>query len=352
MVSDTLCGPGVAKSIQVEVNSIVANVSQSMIHCDGDSTYLCVDIQGGTGTYSIQWSPDSLFANPSSSCTWVEGHSGLNYTLAIDNGNEQIYLAPTLAVNPLPDVLWNSSYLACYGEDIQLLEGIPVGGTFNGSYVSGNYFMGSQSGPGTHPISYLVTDSNGCSNSAFANVLVNDSLPWVKLEPLVPVLYPTEFVAFLDTNNSGGLVHADSVDHYSYQWYGWDYYQDTIAIAGATSGSLQINWEEYEGIFFEIQDTLSCSKTSSALLLFWESIEEYSQRKIKIYPNPSHSVLFLDTETDIESYKIYDSMGRLVESQLNRRNENSLDIQFLDAGFYSTEILSEGQVYHASSLKN
>ena len=59
--------------------------------------------------------------------------------------------------------------------------GSPAGGTFSGTGVSAaGSFDPAIAGVGSHVITYTFTDTNGCENSATANVVVN-ALPVVSV---------------------------------------------------------------------------------------------------------------------------------------------------------------------------
>ena len=51
-------------------------------------------------------------------------------------------------------------------------QGSPSGGSYSGTGVSGTNFNASVAGVGTHSITYLYTDINGCSNTAFKDIIV------------------------------------------------------------------------------------------------------------------------------------------------------------------------------------
>ena len=53
-----------------------------------------------------------------------------------------------------------------------LNQGLPVGGVYSGTGVSGTNFNASLAGVGSHPVTYTYTDVNGCSNSAVKNIVV------------------------------------------------------------------------------------------------------------------------------------------------------------------------------------
>ncbi len=61
----------------------------------------------------------------------------------------------------------NSTILALSG-------GIPAGGTYSGTGVSGTNFNASLAGLGVHAITYTYTDSNGCVSSVFDNIVVTN----------------------------------------------------------------------------------------------------------------------------------------------------------------------------------
>ena len=78
-----------------------------------------------------------------------------------------------LTVNELPIVTMQADSLCSYLGVVTLNGGSPSGGTYSGTGVSGNDFDASI-GAGVYPVSYAYTDSNGCSNSAVADITVLD----------------------------------------------------------------------------------------------------------------------------------------------------------------------------------
>lgn len=76
----------------------------------------------------------------------------------------------TITVNPLPTVNAGSYAAVCQDAVNVNLAGIPTGGTFSGTGVSGNTFDPSS---GTQTLTYNYTDANGCSNSATTTITVN-----------------------------------------------------------------------------------------------------------------------------------------------------------------------------------
>ncbi len=80
-----------------------------------------------------------------------------NGCLSSDTINVTINALPIVSLTILDSTL-------CYYESSEILTGLPSGGTFSGTSVSGNQFDPSV-GIGLYDIIYLYTDGNGCASS-------------------------------------------------------------------------------------------------------------------------------------------------------------------------------------------
>lgn len=69
------------------------------------------------------------------------------------------------------------------------LAGSPVGGVFSGPGISGTNFSPASAGAGTHTITYVYTDSMGCTGSTTAVTTVN-------ICPAVGAPFPTDLVLY------------------------------------------------------------------------------------------------------------------------------------------------------------
>jgi len=76
----------------------------------------------------------------------------------------------TITVNPLPIVDAGVYSAACSNGSNVALTGIPSGGTFTGTGVTGSAFNPTS---GTQTITYSYTNGNGCTNSDVATITVN-----------------------------------------------------------------------------------------------------------------------------------------------------------------------------------
>jgi hypothetical protein len=78
----------------------------------------------------------------------------------------------TITIDAVPTVSLQSAQTACIGNMLSL-NGSPAGGTYNGTGVSGSTFNASLAGIGPHVISYVYSNTNGCSGSASKTVTVS-----------------------------------------------------------------------------------------------------------------------------------------------------------------------------------
>lgn len=101
--------------------------------------------------------------------------------------------------------------------------------------------------------------------------------------------------------------------------------------------------------FMITDDSLSWGKTRFYLLSASKStgIRSVQESKIRIYPNPSTDVLYLNASEEkyrsMHSYRIIDPLGRLVQSDVLNASENSssIDINMLNNGVYLLEVWGE-----------
>lgn len=127
-------------------------------------------------TYNISGATTGGGFADASGTVFNVGVSTVTY-IATDNSGNSNSESLTITVNDLPTVsLSNFSVdsLCTYSNPITLPTGTPTAGVYSGNGVSGVYFDPSQSGAGTHWISYIYTDTNGCVNSDSTSIVVDE----------------------------------------------------------------------------------------------------------------------------------------------------------------------------------
>ena len=109
--------------------------------------------------------------------TVLAGAQDFDITLQLSYANpllNNLVCTYPVIVQPLPIVTAGSYGPTCVTASALSLSGLPAGGTWSGSGVSGSMFTPSVAGAGTIRIYYSYTDENGCSSVDSTEVVVND----------------------------------------------------------------------------------------------------------------------------------------------------------------------------------
>ncbi len=142
-----------------------AQISGNLSFCEGGETTLTAS--GGT---NYTWSSGEITA-----AIVVGAADDYSVTVTDNNGCTDTE-SVTVIVNNLPTVeLELEIDTFCINETtIELIGGTPLGGAYSGLGIMGNIFNPSTAGVGTHLITYTYVDTNGCENSDFQEVAVED----------------------------------------------------------------------------------------------------------------------------------------------------------------------------------
>lgn len=144
--------------------NLVITASGATTFCQGDS----ITLDAGAGYASYLWSGSETTQSI------VVGSTG-TYSVNVSNNCGNTTEAISVTVNPLPTVsLVLNIDSACLGTSAFVLSGgLPVTGVYSGSGVTSGNFDASIAGIGTHTITYIYADVNGCSDSATATIYVD-----------------------------------------------------------------------------------------------------------------------------------------------------------------------------------
>lgn len=107
----------------------------------------------------------------------------------------------SIVINPLPDVTMNELPPCTSDQPFQLSGGLPVNGGYFGEGIVGGYFLPDSAGIGTHIITYVYTNSFGCSSSASIAFDVDNCLGLKEMEYSDLSIYP---------NPSSGKITIES----------------------------------------------------------------------------------------------------------------------------------------------
>ena len=109
--------------------------------------------------------------------TVLAGAQDFDITLQLSYANpllNNLVCTYPVIVHPLPIVTAGSYGPTCVTASPLSLSGLPAGGTWSGSGVSGSMFTPSVAGAGTIRIYYSYTDENGCSSVDSTDIVVNE----------------------------------------------------------------------------------------------------------------------------------------------------------------------------------
>jgi hypothetical protein len=153
---------------------------------------------------AIHW-PDTLFFN--------------KIMASVDNGNYYCKVKGSaatvtsstlsLTVNPMPVASLsglNTSY--CAGDPAVSLSGLPTGGSFSGTSLTGNVFNPVNSG--TYYLSYSVTNAQGCTATDVDTTVVY-ALPDAGFTGLATSYCNNSATVTLIPNTSGGIFSGNAV---------------------------------------------------------------------------------------------------------------------------------------------
>ncbi len=125
--------------------------------------------------------------------------------------------------------------------------------------------------------------------------------------------------------------------------------------SGSNNGTITANYSKNTSTSIRRTDTITFSGSGvsdvnvTVIQDFATSIDNpVSKNQIKIYPNPTNSILIIESSVDINYIKIYDLLGRLVyESKFKQE----IDISNFDEGIYLLKLYSkEGEILKTEKI--
>ena len=159
------------QNISLVVNDLTnITSSNSLINefCLNDSISVLNNYLPIGGTYFGNGISNNLF-DPSLAGV---GQQLVNYEFVDSNGCLSSII-DTLNVNALPIVNLTSIEICENSPSVALNNGLPTGGTYSGIGISNGFFNPINFNPGNSTLTYLVTDSNNCSNIDTSFIKIN-----------------------------------------------------------------------------------------------------------------------------------------------------------------------------------
>jgi hypothetical protein len=278
VTASNTCGTDTSNVLDVIVNPLPTAPIISAIggtsFCDGDSLML-------TGNNGGVWS------NNSTTVEITVLQSGSYYVTASNTCGTDTSNVIDVTVNPLPNLSVNvSANPVCMGSEVSLTANGAGNIVWGGSVQNGIPFIPA----GTATYMATVTDTNGCSDTISATVIVN---------PL-PIVSLVQGVGMLTANATGA----------AYQWLDCD--NGFAAIAGETNQSFT---PTVSGNYAALITENGCTDTSACFNVLVVGLSANNNTSnIHIYPNPANDILTIQTTKPL-LIEIYSLEGNLIESR-------------------------------------
>jgi len=154
-----------------EPAAIVTSVSQTNVTCNGGADgSIDLTVNGGTAPFTFDWNSGTYTTED------LTGLSAGTYAgvLTDANGCPDSGTITITEPNAIIATLAIANDTTCSADGAFALTGAtPAGGVFSGPGVSGGSFDPSVAGAGVHVITYIYTDSSGCTASATDSIYVD-----------------------------------------------------------------------------------------------------------------------------------------------------------------------------------
>lgn len=288
---------------------------------------------GGLGAISFAVSagtlPGGLTLLPNGTLSGTPAATGsFNFTITATDASgctgSQIYNME-VQCNPNGASLNNLPTLCSNSGAQTLTQGLPSGGSYSGTGVTGNQFDPSS---GTQVITYSVNDAYGCLQTATSTITVNTA-PNVALAPFSTLCFNDPPIVLTGGTPAGGTYSGTSV----------------------SGGIFTPNAVGDFNITYSYTDGNNCSSSVSQILRVevCAGLDTFGSTPISIFPNPSSGFITLDLGTEhLKRLQVRNSLGQLAY-ELDMISSDTqlpiqLDLSFLTSGVYFLELIGENQM--------
>jgi len=168
--------------------------------CNGDS----VKLEHNTTGLNYSWFENNMMIPGANTNSYFVKRAGTYHLVTTLGSCSDTSNSFTLSTVKKPNVTLAAISSSC--PDVRfdtLTGGLPAGGVYSGTYVSGNLFVNSTAGPGNHTITYTYKDTVGCSGAASQTKIVH-AYPSVSLSPLNNMCADTATFTLSNGLPSGG----------------------------------------------------------------------------------------------------------------------------------------------------
>lgn len=347
-------------------------------------------LSGGTpagGNYSGANVSNNQF-NPA---TAGVGQHSITYTYTNGNGCYGTANA-TVTVTAAPAVTFAAPAAVCENAPaIPLSGGSPMGGIYGGTGVSGGTFTPATAGPGSHIITYSVTDGNGCSGSS-SDTMVVHALPQVSLTAPANTCAKDAPIQ-LGGTPAGGTFSGAGVSNGQFDpgiagvgAHSISYsYTDNNGCTNTSSQSIQVNANPatpvilqisatdlttsplgdstqwlFNGNPFSTTDTLLASSSGNYAAIIWingcpsdpsatysfvlDALDNALSGIFTVSPNPTQQWIQIEARNNLPySATLTDLTGKAILKASQQTGNTRMDLSNLPASLYLLQIEQDGK---------
>lgn len=295
-------------AIQIEFNS-------DSIYCFGDSSQISVNVSGGVGPYTYEWSNGQTQKD-------IEAPAN-SYSLSVTDSHRcsssdslSIYQPKKLLVSGA------STNLTCYEFADGGINTTVTGGATPYKFDWSNGSTGMNlTGLFAGEYTVTITDNNSCTTTSTFNISQPDSI-------VITVISVTN-----DTGENSGAINVSvsgGTPPYNYSW------EDTADIEEGT-GLSQLGPGTYT---VYIIDSNGCTQALNGIVVIATGITNLQLDGIRLYPNPATDKIFihLPALNAPVQLQIFSAEGTLIKSIALAAGDSWVDVSNLLPAMYIFEI--------------
>jgi hypothetical protein len=204
----------------------------------------------------------------------------------------------------------------------------------DGNYIAGGHFFGALTHPVTGEPMYGMGKTDFFMAKLSAYACGSGGNPCLGVEIDVPTGDNTQGVQL-------GMTLADlDVDGENLQWY---------ADAELTEPLSENHIIENNTTYYVTQTLGGCTSEALAVTVSTLGVSDFQKIQIKLYPNPTSGLLYIETSQEVQSYEVYNLIGQ----QLLKGNVNdNINLKDLSKGTYIIRLTTqEGTVITEKVIK-
>lgn len=218
-----------------------------------------------------------------------------------------------------------------------LSGGVPSGGIYSSPFVFGNAFDASLAGLGYHTITYIYTDTLGCSAEAIDSIFVNQA-PTVSFtyNGLDSICLDQEPFAISGGNPPGGNYFGTGISSNNFD----------ASVTG--SGTFGMSY-----VYIDANGCQGSAGGEFITVLGCMGLEEYYSKDVTLFPNPFKeytTVKINGNEIKNGEYRITDLSGKVLIQKTFSGDQVIIYNENLKNGIYLLEIYSNNLLFSIHKL--